>query len=154
MSCNIKLAVSESSQLSVSSVVLACRAAHLCLLDKTCCTLSRENTVSLPFLFSLSPWHAFSFTLFLSISIIPFVCLSRAYPAQYPFLFRLPLLFFKSTAAFPRRSSPLSPAQFIFSGLSSLLLFSRHPLVSLLPLLPLSVFYFVLFWDLFVSPEV
>ncbi|KAK1906448.1 A disintegrin and metalloproteinase with thrombospondin motifs 4, partial [Dissostichus eleginoides] len=39
MSCNIKLAVSESSQLSVSLVVLACRAAHLCLLDKTSSTL-------------------------------------------------------------------------------------------------------------------
>lgn len=60
MSCNIKLAVSESSQLSVSLVVPACRAAHLCLLDKTCSTLPRENTLS-PSLFL--PLFFFSFCL-------------------------------------------------------------------------------------------
>ena len=67
MSCNIKPEVSESSQLSVSSVVLACRAAHLCLLDKTCSGLPGENTLS-PFLFF------FSFALPCSLFHFAFVC--------------------------------------------------------------------------------
>lgn len=62
MSCNIKPAVGERSRLSVSSAVLARRAAHLCLLNKTCSTLPRESTLCLvlDFLYfvSLRFWQA------------------------------------------------------------------------------------------------
>lgn len=109
MSCNIKLAVSKSSQLSVSLVVLACRAAHLCLLDKTCSILPRENTLP-SFIFSLSfslPCFLFHFvsvflykslclSFFLSIPVsqynIAFYLASLLY-FLYPQLPHLPVLF-------------------------------------------------------------
>lgn len=92
MSCNIKLEVSERSQLSVILVVLACRAAHLCLLDKTSCALPRENTSLRSLYFSLP----FFFTMFLSSSVNLFVCPSRFSSLNSKtFWFSYYLLFFK-----------------------------------------------------------
>lgn len=93
MSSNIKLAVSESSQLSVSVVVLACRAAHLCLLDRTSSTLPRENTLS-PSLFCFAFFHfvLFHFHHPLCPSFWRFPCATS--------FFILPLfLFFESNTA-------------------------------------------------------
>lgn len=97
MSCNIKLAVSESSQLSVNLVVLACQAAHLCLLDKTCSILPRENTLS-AFLFFLSPMLSLSlcFCLFLSfllsVSLTFFLHLNTVSLFIWLFFYFLPFL--------------------------------------------------------------
>lgn len=129
MSCNIKPAVSESSQLSVSLVVLACRAAHLCLLDKTCSTLPRENTLSPSlFLFLLC---------FLSLCFSPFLSLPLsvllAFLAQSHFFISPLFLFYKSNTA---RCS----VHFIFSGFPPPLLYICYPFVSLLHPHPLSIF--------------
>lgn len=128
MSCNIKLAVSESSRLSVSLVVPACRAAHLCLLDKTCSTLPRENT--------LSP----SFTL-LHSSLFSSFCLSHSlFFCQYCFYFLKPSQHF-----FPVSLPAVQSSLFFLAPLSSFLL----SLLSLCPFL-----FRIIFSDLFVSPSV
>lgn len=136
MSCNIKLAVSESSQLSVGLVVLACRAAHLCLLDKTFPALPREHTLS-PLLFFL----LLSFTLFQSISINPFVCLSRSFLAQYVFLFYFSFFFF-----WVKPNLPAVLCTLFFLNLYTLLLFFCYPFSFPTPSLPrcpfLILYYF------------
>lgn len=93
-------------------------------------TTQGEHPVSLPILFLLL---LFSFTLFMSVSIILFVCLSCT-------IFHLSLLFCKPTLAFPPCSSPPLSCTVYFLWLSSLLLFFFHTFVSPLPPLPLSVF--------------
>lgn len=124
MSCNIKLAVNESSQLSVSLVVLACRAAHLCLLDKTCSTLPRENTLSLFLFFFSFSLQCFLFYFVSSLSVIHFVYLSHFLLSSQHFItfylvyfyLQKRKVFFKSISAFPPNSSPRCPLQFIFCG--------------------------------------
>lgn len=130
VSCNIKLAVSESFLLSVSLVVLACQAAHLCLLDKTCSTLPWENILSpLPFLFlHLPPMLSLSL-LFLSFSIIPFVC--HAPSPRFSVTF-LSFIFFKS-APFPPQLFSLLSCTVYFPGFLPCFSFS------IIPFLPLSL---------------
>lgn len=87
MSGNIKPAVSERTRLSVSSAVLARRAAHLCLLNKTCSTLPRENILC------LVP----DFLYFVSLTFCQALCLSFAF-AFIVFHFAF-LLFSKANTA-------------------------------------------------------
>ncbi len=153
MSCNIKLAVSESSQLSVSLVVLACRAAHLCLLDKTCSTLPKKNTSSPSlFFFSFSlPCFLFHFV---SVYLYDSLCLSVSLflpVSQHNMAFYLASLFYF-----------LNPPLLFLPVLLPAVLYSLFFLPSLFllsfcfpsPSSPAVRFYFVLFWDLFVSPSV
>lgn len=148
LSCNIKLAVSESSQLSVSLVVLACRAAHLCLLDKTCSTVPREK-ISSPcfFLFSCStPCFLFHFVF---VSFYYYLCLSCSPlpSSQNNITFYLSFLFYFSnpTLFSPQFISPLSSTVYFFWLTSLFLLFyssfAFHP----------EHFYIVLFYDFFAS---
>lgn len=152
MSCNIKLAVSESSQLSVSLVVPACRAAHLCLLDKTLSTLPTENILS-PFLSFFSSSFPSLLFHFLLLSIPLSVLLSFS-----PFLSAVSVLFsfshchffffFNSPLPPLPSSSPHCPAQFIFLAFFSafaFLLFFCFPSLAF----PAVRFDFVLFRDLF-----
>lgn len=149
MSCNIKLAVSESSQLSVSLVVLACRAAHLCLLDKTPSTLPRENILS-PLLFFFS--SSLPCLLFYFVSFYHSLCLSFflfSFLNIVSFLFNFSLShFLKSTpTSLPELLSLLSCIVY-FSGFLPCFCFST---ILLFPSLsfPAVCFDFELFWDLF-----
>lgn len=157
MSCNIKLEVSESSQLSVSLVVLACWAAHLCLLDKTCSTLLRENTMSpilffFPFLspmLSLSLCFCLILSFPLSVFLTPSPCLSTQYRLYLAFLF----YFSNPPLPFPPVLLPTVLYSLFFLAFFPASLF----LLSFCfpsPSSPAVRFYFVLFWDLFVSPLV
>lgn len=97
---------------------------------------------------SLSLSHAFFFTLFLSITITPFVCLSPSFSTEYHFLFSFsPFVFLKPT------SPPLS-CTVNFFWLSSLLLFFYYPFVSLLPLSCCPFLFCIILGLLFVSPSV
>lgn len=99
-------------------------------------TTQGKHLVFLPFFFFS---HSFSFTLFLSFchSFCPSF---SHFPRTISLFICFCLLFLKPTAASPPCSSPRCPAQFIFSGFFTLLLFFCYPFVSPLPLLPLSVF--------------
>lgn len=149
VSCNIKLAVSESSQLSVSLVVLACRAAHLCLLDKTPSTLPRENILS-PLLFFFS--SSLPCLLFYFVSFYHSLCLSFF---LFPFLNIVSFLFNFSLSHF-LKSTPTSLPE-LFSLLSCTVYFSGFlpcfcfSTILLFPSLsfPAVRFDFELFWDLF-----
>lgn len=105
MSCNIKPAVSERSRLSVSSAVLARRAAHLCLLNKTCSTLPRENTLCLVPDFLYFVWLHFCQALCLSFTFA-FIVFHFA-----------SLLFSKSNTAPCPVSKPALPLWLWFSSL-------------------------------------
>lgn len=155
MSCNIKLAVSESSQLSVSLVVLACRAAHLCLLDKTCSTLPRDNTLSLFLFFFSFSLQCFLFYFVSSVSIIPFVCLSHFLLSSQHFttFYLVSFYFQKIKIYFLNPSLPFPPYSLFLVALHPASLFPL-PFCFSCPSSPAVRFDFVLFWDLFVSPSV